>query len=457
MTLRTKFAIGFGVVAALTIGVTVALSIGATSTLLRVNTEQTFRALVDSVATLARQDSLTPNDFADPVDEDSVEYTVTHSRQVITQVLGPDGEVRVRDADRVALPVDSGDRRLAEDNRAGAQRERWFNRDGEDYQLVTVSLGGGRGAVHIGQRSVESGHLLDGLAQLLLAIGAGMFLLAAVAGWLVTGRVSRRLARLTAVAERVAFSGRLETTVPVHGRDEVGRLGAAFDTMLGQLATARDDQRRLIQDAGHELKTPLTSMRTNVSVLRRMAELPPEAQQRLIDDLDSETRELSQLVAELIELSTGGPVDEQPRPVVVRELAERVAARARRRAGLPVLVSTSDTEPVVARPSALDRALSNLVDNAAKFAAGSAEPIEIVVDANRFTVLDRGPGIADQDAERIFDRFYRAESARGMPGSGLGLAIVREIAAAHGGTVFAENRSGGGAEIGFTISPDSYS
>ena len=147
-----------------------------------------------------------------------------------------------------------------------------------------------------------------------------------------------------------------------------------------------------------------------------------------------------------MEFSSERRVDEEFGPVDLPELADRVATRARRRSGRDVLV---DAEGVVTgRVRGLERALTNLVDNAVKFSEG---PVEVVLRPNGFRVLDRGPGVAPEDTARIFDRFHRATSARSLPGSGLGLAIVHEVATTHGGTVFARPRPGGGAEIGFKL------
>jgi two-component system sensor histidine kinase MprB len=241
--------------------------------------------------------------------------------------------------------------------------------------------------------------------------------------------------------------------VPRSGGDEIGRLGRAFDDMLGRLARSKDDQRRLVQDAGHELRTPLTSLRTNIAALRHLERLPEESRAALLDDLATETRELSVLVNELVELAADRRETEESVEVELDAMAERVAELTRRRTGREIVV---DAAPVVmvGRPGALQRALTNLVENAAKF---SPEPgaIRLRVTSERITVLDRGPGLAEDDIDRIFHRFYRATSARSLPGSGLGLAIVKEVAESHGGEVFARNRAGadGGAEIGFTLPP----
>lgn len=473
MTLRTKFAAACVAVAGVAIAAALVLSFVAARSVLTVDAEQTFRALVDTVSERARHTELGPEAFLAPLDRGGVEFRVMTSRQVVAQVLGPSGEIRVRDGNRPLLPVEPSDVVVARAAAAGEQAEHVLDVDADRYQVVAVALGGGRGAVQIAQRTTETVRLLGNIAEVMAAVGIGMFGLAGLAGWLVANRVTRRLHRLTATAERVASSRRLDTPVPPAGRDEVGRLGAAITTMLHQLTRARDDQRRLIEDAGHELRTPLTSVRTNVAVLRRFAELSADEQVGLLDDLDSETRELAALVDELIGLATERHAAERPRPVPLADVAETVATRARARTGRTITV-TAEPLVIVARPGALDRAMTNLVDNAAKFDS-SGSPIEIVVRAGRadpetigteaggratdgrarIVVLDRGPGLPAHELDRIFDRFHRADTARAMPGSGLGLAIVKAVAATHGGTVFAANREGGGAAIGFTLSPGS--
>ncbi len=272
---------------------------------------------------------------------------------------------------------------------------------------------------------------------------------AAALGWLIARTVSGPLARLTRAATDVQESGRLDVDVPVGGNDEVGRLGAAFNGMLGALAASRDDQRRLVEDAGHELRTPLTSVRTNLAVLRRHPDLDADTRAKIIDDLHAETEELVGLVEEVVALARGSTDGAPPEPVDLGEMARLVARRAERRHSRPVTV-VADHSIVEAPAPALERAISNLVDNAAKFDSGSG-PIEIEVAGGRLVVNDRGPGIAEADAGRIFDRFYRAEGARSLPGSGLGLSIVRDVVVRCGGRVEAAPRPYGGATVGFTL------
>jgi two-component system, OmpR family, sensor histidine kinase MprB len=453
INLRTRFALAFAGVAAAAIAVVVALSYQTTANVLQVNADESFNDTVKDLVAEAETNVLSPTSFVQPAgtESDSIHYRLPRTPLLTTQVLGPDGGVLLRELPGGGLPVSAEDRTLANTPDAGEVKGRQAVVDGDQYRLVTVALGGGRGAVQLAQRLTETRHLLADLGRRLIFAGFGVFVAAGLIGWLVAGRVTRRLVRLTDTAENVASTGRLNTPVPVRGRDEVGRLAAAFDSMLGQLARAKDDQRHLVQDAGHELRTPLTSLRTNVAVLRRFEELSPRARRRLLDDLGTETRELTHLVNELVELATEQHDQEAPQRVALAALAQRVASRARRRTGREIVVEADADTVVHGRAEALERAMSNLVENAAKFDPTGTEAIELAVSAGRVEVRDRGPGIAPEDTARIFDRFYRATAARSLPGSGLGLAIVREVALGHGGTVFAENRSGGGAAIGFTL------
>ena len=234
--------------------------------------------------------------------------------------------------------------------------------------------------------------MLGTLAFTIAVVGLLVLLIAAVAGWLVARQITRRLLGLTEVAERVSSTGDLDVPIPPGGRDEVGRLSTSLQVMLAELARSRDDQHRLVQNAGHELRTPLTSLRTNVSVLRRFDELSPLSRRRLLDDVDGETRELTNLVNELVELATDRRDAEPPEPVELADLAERTAARYRRRSGRTITVD-AESSVVLARPLAVERALSNLLDNAIKFDPDGRDPIEIRVHGTTVEVLDRGPGV----------------------------------------------------------------
>ncbi len=314
-----------------------------------------------------------------------------------------------------------------------------------------ASFGVVDGAIQVGRLLDENQRVLDDLRQRTILVVALVTVAAAAVGWLIARTVTAPLMRLTKAATDVERSGRLDVDVPVAGRDEVGRLGTAFNGMLGALAASRADQQRLVEDAGHELRTPLTSVRTNLAVLRRHPDLDPDTRRRVLEDLETETEELVGLVEEVVALARGATDDAPPGPIELGELARTVAARAERRHGRRVVV-TADDSVVVASFPAVERAITNLIDNAVKFDR-TAGPIDVVVADGSVVVHDRGPGIAPEDSQRVFDRFYRAEGARSLPGSGLGLSIVREVAERNGGSVQVAARPGGGASVGLCLPP----
>jgi two-component system sensor histidine kinase MprB len=372
------------------------------------------------------------------------------SRSVVAQVVAPDGTVTPLGASATRLPVTATTLAIA-GSAMGRTDVIETDVDGESYRILTVARSAG-GALQVGVEVEDTEHVLADMANEIALASTAVLVIAAGVGWLLARRITRRLEALAGVAEDVSVHGGVDRQVLVDGSDEVGRLASAFNTMLTRLAAARDAQERLIQDAAHELRTPLTSLRTNASVLRRIGELPPDARNRLVADVQGETRELSHLVDELVELALARRTDESDQIVDLAALADGAAARAERRTGRQVVVDADGTA-VRGRRHGLERALGNLLENAAKFDDSDA-PVEVHIRGGRVTVLDRGPGIDAADAGRVFDRFYRADGARGLPGSGLGLSIVDDVARAHGGTVFAGIRPGGGAAVGFTIGPD---
>ncbi len=449
-SLRTAFAVAFAAMAAAVTVLVGFLSYDAAARLVRVDERSVFSEVVAELRTQVREQPRRPVDYvrSDP-DHVGPRDVLARPHRTDVQVLGPDG--RTVDRGRPALPVGDEERATAAAAAAGHYLEREADIGDERYHVATVALGGGRGAVQVAQKFSETEAMLSDLQWRTALWAAAVTVLAGTAGWWLARRITRRLVRLTAVAENVAEHGRLDVPVPVAGRDEVARLGRAFDDMLGRLASSVQDQQRLVQDAGHELRTPLTSLRTNISLLKRFDELPPDARAELLADLTGESRALTDLVNELVELAAGQRDGDPLIEVRLADVAQGAAAPARRRTGREITVRTERPAVVGGRPVALHRALANLLENAAKFDPGGTEPIEVVVTGARIEVLDRGPGIAESDRTRVFDRFYRAPAARGLPGSGLGLAIVRDIATAHGGHAFAAHRPGGGATFGFTV------
>ena len=452
VSLRTTFAVSF---AAVTAAVTVligVLSYSAAARLVRVDQESVFDEVVQDLRDEVRGNAMAPEDFSSAAPG----HDIVRPARTDVQVLGADGSLVDRGSP--GLPVVAADRRVAAAATAGEMVEHKDVDVGADvYRVATVALGGGRGAVQVAQEFSDTEDLLRALQQRTLVLMTAVVTAAGLFGWWLARRITHRLVILTTAAEDVARTRRLGVQVPVTGHDEVGRLGRAFDRMLGRLAQSEEDQRRLVQDAGHELRTPLTSLRTNISLLRRIDELPPDTRDELVADLTQEARELTDLVNELVDLAAGQSDNEPPRTLDLADIAEEVAGAVRRRTGRQILVTASGDTTTDGRPHMLQRAVSNLVENATKFDREGREPVEIAVKGParpgvvRVEVLDRGPGIAEAELTRVFDRFYRAADARSLPGSGLGLSIVREVALSHGGTPFAFRRAGGGSVIGFTV------
>jgi two-component system sensor histidine kinase MprB len=287
---------------------------------------------------------------------------------------------------------------------------------------------------------------LDRLRAFLILIALAGIGLAATLGLIVSRAAIAPVARLTRATERVTETGDLSERIDARGQDELSRLAGSFNAMLGALEESTKAQRQLVADASHELRTPLTSLRTNFEVLMSDRELAPEERRRLLDDVVEQIGEMTTLIAELIELARGDQLPSDPEDVRLDLVAQDAVERVRR--DRPGVTFKTDLRESVVRgvPSSLERAIGNVLDNAAKWSPPGGD-VDVSVDDGTVTVRDRGPGIDDADMPYVFDRFYRSASARTMPGSGLGLAIVRQVAEAHGGDVVAERAEGGGTRV----------
>lgn len=333
-------------------------------------------------------------------------------------------------------------------------------KDGTPYRVVTVPTQQGEALVLA--QSLEPQHkVLAKLGLVMLLFGGAGVITAGLAGWGVARNGLRPVRRLTDEAERIARTEDL-TPLAVEGDDEIARLATAFNSMLSALAASRTRQRQLVADAGHELRTPLTSLRTNLDLLlqadARGVVLPAEARSELLDDVRAQIQELTTLIGDLVELARDEPLQHLVEPVDLSEVADRAVARVRRRA--PGITFAVDAEPwwLIGEPSALERAVTNLLDNAAKWSPEGGV-VSLSVHNGVLTVDDQGPGIAEDDLPQVFDRFYRSPESRGMSGSGLGLSIVRQVTHRHGGAVSAGEAPDGGARLmmmlpGQTSEPD---
>ncbi len=366
------------------------------------------------------------------------------------QILEP-GATQVSRISGSILPIGDADFEIAAIEDHEVTTRATFDRvsaNGEEYRVLVSS--NPRGALMVGRSLTDVSQTLDGLRGWLIAISFIGTLVAAIVGWLVADRVLRPVSRLAIATEQVAETRRFDADLRVESNDELGALARSFNSMLSALRASREQQERLVRDANHELRTPLTSLRTNVDVLRRRGEAMNEGQRSaILDDMNGEVVELTDLVSELVNSATGtgtltpGSFEE----VELCNVCEQAAERTRRRTGRLIHVHGEGETRIRGDRRSLDRAVGNLIGNAVKFSPANS-PIDITVSHRKILVCDRGPGIPEEDRERVFDRFYRVDATRTMPGSGLGLAMVAEIASAHGGETFVEDREGGGVCVG---------
>jgi two-component system sensor histidine kinase MprB len=354
-------------------------------------------------------------------------------RQVFTTIVLPDGSKSP--VGNANLPVSARALSVAK----GESLDSYYTTttvDGIHLRELVAPLTEG-GAVIAAMTLDETDHALDRIRfWILLVGGTGIALAAALAAMVATAAL-RPVRRLTAAAESVAATGNLSERVEVESDDEIGRLAARFNGMLAALEDSVGRQRRLVADASHELRTPLTAARTNVDLLRE-GKLPPEEVRHALDEAAIELDSLTTLVADLVELARGEERKLRIEELQLDDLVAGVVERAKARAPQATFVTSLTPTQVRVDPVLLERAVSNLLDNAVKYSPPGA-PIEVTVRDGEVVVADHGPGVAEEDMPRIFDRFYRAATARSKPGAGLGLAIVREAAEAHGGHASVES------------------
>ncbi len=370
--------------------------------------------------------------------------------RVVAQVHTADGAVRSLTGDET-VPVRPA---VLDAARAGQPALFSTSVDGDPYRALARPVAD-EAVLVVAVDAGEQARVLQTLLRRISLIGLGVVGAAAAAGWFAAGALLGPLRRLTSAAEHVGRTGDLGVDVRTERADEAGRLSRAFDDMLGSLRASQAQQQQLVDDAGHELRTPIASIRSNAEVLRRHPGLDATTREQIADDLIGESAELTTLVNALVDLA-GVSADDEP-PVRV-DLAELVQAAARR-----LTPSQRDRVQVHGRASAVlraaqvQRAVVNLLTNAVKFDPSDA-PVEVgLTQADRWvhlTVRDHGAGIAEADLPHIFARFYRSDTARSTAGSGLGLAIVADIAQRNGGTVRASNHPDGGALVALTL-PDS--
>jgi two-component system sensor histidine kinase MprB len=426
----------FGTTALLAFAIAVALFVAyhAVSSQLRGQVDKSLQERAGAVAAIAsRRSSSTTRPGRPPR---AVPARLGEATGYI-QFVSASGNATLLPGEQVRLPTTSA-------AAVAAGRHRAFFSDAriQGTQLRIYTRRAGNRAVQVALSMNSTNHVLSWIRVLFLVISSIAVAGTALIALFVVRTVLRPVRRLTADAERIAATRDFHPVTDDRRADELGRLARAFNTMLAALADSIAAQRQLVADASHELRTPLTTARTSLESLQLHPEMRPSEQLKSIDAAVVELAEMTHLIDELVELARGdmqsSPHEDVRLDLVVRQ-AVLVAARRTDR------TFNTDTEPTVVSgsPPELTRAISNLLDNAVKWSS-FGDPIEVTVRAGVVSVRDHGTGIAAEDLPHVFDRFYRAASARTLPGSGLGLAIVRQVAEAHGGTATAEAAAGGG-------------
>ena len=440
MNLRTRFALISG---GLVFVLATAMSIGA----FRIATSQLEHQVETSLNQRAsRILNITAGQgfsWADAFGRGPVNQAIMQTEvDAITQVVLPNGQVLGR-REYPRLPVTAEDQQLLSNNKQIHRSSAII--DGHRFRVLTVATEDGS-LIQVAKDTQIIVNARNGMRTLFPLFAAIAVIISALLGWLFAGRVSKPIENLADTAESIAATQDLDSNIAVTGNDEVAQLGRSFNTMLEALRGSITRQRQLVQDASHELRTPLTSLRANTELLER-GTLTDADRTSILNDMRTEIDELTDLSAELNALATDQRTTEDVVEVNLADIADEIATRASRRSNVEVSVHTTEHVLVQARPHQLERAISNMVDNAIKFSGGTSE-VEIHIGGYRVEVRDHGPGISNDDKANVFDRFYRATATRSMPGSGLGLAIVAQFATDHHAQAYVLDNAGGGAVVG---------
>ena len=360
------------------------------------------------------------------------------------QVILPTGGTINAGPDNVVLPVPGPEEVSTEEP---TLRSVWV--DGLHLRVVTVYQSDAGVFIQLARPLTEADETLRRLAIMLVVTGLSGVALAAGIGLLVARSALKPVDVLRSSLTDIAASKSLGERVDVSSGDEIAELGRAFNQLLDEIQASREDQVRLVRDAGHELRTPLTALRTNIEILQRH-EVDEEDRRAMLAAAHAEVEELSTLVTEVVDLATDRYEEEPTSRVMLGDIVASVAERIERRNGRRVEVD-DDGSLVVGKSAALERAITNIVTNADKWSP-AGDTIRVAIAAGCVTVTDTGPGFEPDDIDHVFERFYRSSEARSTPGSGLGLAIVAQVALDHGGEVFARNRSDtSGAVVGLCL------
>jgi two-component system, OmpR family, sensor histidine kinase MprB len=451
---RISFRTRLGILVAAAVGFTVALACLASYIAVR---HQLF-SQVDSSLESEMQAVQTTTSSCGPgvtcFNPRQVAGFLSHYSGSYLQVIDSQQHVLYQGPSNPSIPVSPAQSAVASTNQDDIQT---VSHDGQKFRIITeggfatTDQFGNQvpAAIQIFRPLSDIDHTLSDLRLILWLVTIGGVVIAVGLGYLIGKTTMRPVARLTAAAEHVAATQDLDASIEEQGDDELARLARSFNSMLAALATSRQQQRQLISDAGHELRTPLTSLRTNIEVLMRVRELPETDRNELMADVNAQLEELTTLIGDVVDVAREDERQADPIEFRLDNIVNHAIERARRRAPSVSFEARITPGSVRGNPALLERAVLNVLDNAAKWSPQGGTVTVWLQRFDRWTldIRDQGPGIDAADLPHVFERFYRAESARSMSGSGLGLAIVKKVITDHGGSVAASCPPGGGTLI----------
>ena len=364
------------------------------------------------------------------------------------QFVYPNGRVRVPEGGSAQLPVDGRVLSISAKGRGSFFRTAWIH--GHHVEVLAVADPYDHYAIEVALPLDSVDSVVHGLLLTYgLLVGGGVLLAGLLGAWIGTAALApiRRFSKQT---EEVTSALDRPRRLEEKGAEELRGLAESFNRTLDALERSILAQRHLILDASHELRTPMAALRSNIQIFLEAHRLPEEERSGLQDAIVAELDELTQLVADVLELARGSAPSEHTEPIELDDIVKEAVGRAQRRA--PQLAFSLELEPtvIVNAPDRVSRAVTNVIDNARKWSPPN-ERIEVGLRDGLLRVRDHGPGFKEEDLQSVFERFYRADEARRLPGSGLGLAIVKQAAEAHGGFAVAANAPDGGAvmEVSF--------
>jgi two-component system, OmpR family, sensor histidine kinase MprB len=365
------------------------------------------------------------------------------------QLIDPSGQTQQLPGGPT-IPVSSADREIAASGQGESLTDATVN--DRHLRVLTVPVAD-QGAVQIGRSLEGVDDVLANLRVILVIVCLAGVGAAALIARLLALRVLAPVRDLTETADHVAATDDLSRRIEVDREDEIGRLATRFNAMLDAIESSQESlthsltaQSQLVADASHELRTPIASLRTDVESLIEHPELPEGERARRLDAVSERIEELTALVNDVIELARGDQPAGEAEDVRLDEVVAESVARLRRLAPERPVEASLEQSVIEGRPDRIARAVNNLLDNANKYSP-AGRPIQVVVADGEVIVRDHGPGLAPDELEHAFDRFWRGAGSRETAGSGLGLAIVRQVAEAHGGEASVANANGGGAEF----------